>query len=276
MCSETALKIYAAKREGIIKSNALFWRELGNIEKLNGLNLPTEKYKREIAERKINLVCAFDNNFPAVPKNLKPSEKPYLFAYNGDISLLGDRAKNVAVIGSIKPDGVIVERESEIVSRLIWRGFNIVSGLAVGCDTAAHRACLARKGKTVAFLPTTLDTIYPKNNETLACEIVERGGLVVTEYITEAADRFQSIGRFIERDRLQPMFSGSIILVASHLPGQGDSGSRHAMQKAKTYGTKPYVMYNENTDDENPLFGLNRLLAKGGVTVLTSEELNNL
>ncbi len=276
MFSDAALKIYAAKRAGIIKTNAQFWREYNNPEKIAGLDARTEPYAEELRESRINLVCAFDSCFPAVPERLSPGEKPCLFAYRGDISLLGDRTKNVSVVGTVKPNGGIIESEEEIVGRLAARNYNIVSGLAVGCDTAAHKSCLSQKGKTVAFLPSTLNKIYPKCNEALAWEIVESGGLVITEYIAEATGRYQSVARFIERDRLQAMFAGSIILIASCLPGKGDSGSRHAMKKAEAYGTKRYVMYNQATDGESPVFGLNRLLAESGAVVLTPVELDRL
>lgn len=54
------------------------------------------------------------------------------------------------------------------------------------------------------------------------------------------------------------MFAGKILLIASHLPRQGDSGSRNAMEKAKEYGTERFVLYDPTTDEANPLFALNR------------------
>ena len=113
-------------------------------------------------------------------------------------------------------------------------------------------------------MPSTLSNIYPKENAKLAERIVENGGLVLTEYVTETAMRYDRIRRFIERDRLQAMFAGKILLIASHLPGQGDSGSRHAMEKAKEYDTERFVMYNPMTDDADPLFALNRNYLKNG------------
>lgn len=53
------------------------------------------------------------------------------------------------------------------------------------------------------------------------------------------------------------MFAEKILLIASHLPRQGDSGARHAMEKAKEY-TKRFVLYDPMTDEDEPLFALNR------------------
>ncbi|MCD8373331.1 MAG: DNA-protecting protein DprA [Clostridia bacterium] len=269
MYSQTALKIYAAKREGVIKSNAGFWRDFGGGKIIDSLCLPLAKYAKEVEERGISLICVSDERFPITPENLKLSEKPYFFAYKGDISLLYDKKRNIAVVGTLTPDGNIIEREKEFIKRAVDSGYNIVSGLAVGCDTVSHAQCLAQGDKTIAFLPSTIEKIYPASNIGLASEIVGGGGFVITEYVNEPTSREQNIGRFIARDRLQAMFADKIILVASHLPGQGDSGSRHAMAKAAEYGAVRYVMYNEATDSGNPLFGLNRQLLENNALILT-------
>lgn len=268
MISESATLLYAAKKEGIIKSNAHFWREYSSAEKLKNISLDPEKYAREIQNSDIHLICAFDRDFPPLPVYCKPSEKPYLFAYRGDISLLKDRAKNFAVVGSHTPTEKILRRENTTVAELTECGYHIVSGLAKGCDTAAHKQCLACGGKTIAVLPSTFTNIYPKENARLAEHIVQSGGLVLTEYVNEPATRYDRIRRFIERDRLQAMFSEKILLIASHLPGQGDSGSRHTIEKAKEYGTERFVLYDPSTDEADPLFALNRKYIDEGVSLL--------
>lgn len=213
-----------------------------------------------------------DENFPCPPLSIRESEKPSLFSYWGDISLLREIGRNVAVVGVLNPSEEIISREKKIIRRLVERGFTIVSGLARGCDTVAHTECLSSGGKTVAFLPTTLSDIYPKENKGLAEKIAERDGLVVTEYLSEARSHGESVGRFIARDRLQAMFSSRVILIASYQKGEGDSGSRHAMEKAKVYGRGRFVMYRAE-DAEDPAFGLNRQILQDGGTVLTQNVL---
>lgn len=268
MISESATLLYAAKKEGIIKSNAHFWREYSSAEKLKNISLDLGKYAREIQNSGVNLICSFDRYFPPLPVSCRPSEKPFLLAYRGDISMFNERDKNFAVVGSLTPTEKILYREDAAVAKLTERGYRIVSGLAVGCDTAAHVQCLACGGKTIAVLPSTLSNIYPKENAILAERIVQSGGLVLTEYITEPATRYDRIRRFIERDRLQAIFAGKILLIASHLPGQGDSGSRHAMEKAKEYGTERFVLYAPTTDEADPMFALNRKYINEGVSLL--------
>lgn len=276
MFSDLSLKLYCAVKQGVIKSRNEFWRNFNTEDKILSLDIDTSACIKELGDNGINLVCAFDPEFPAISSGIKTTEKPFLFAYQGDIDLLSDISCNVAVIGTLTPTEEIAERENKFVRILTEKGLNIVSGLAKGCDTIAHKTCLSCEGKTIAFLPSTLSSIYPKNNVKLAREIVERGGLIITEYVTEPYNRYESIKRFIDRDRLQAMFSSAVILTASNIKGKGDSGSRYAMHKAFKYNRKRLAMYNEKTDSDNPLFEMNKEYIKSGAEILTAASVNKL
>jgi DNA processing protein len=120
----------------------------------------------------------------------------------------------------------------------------------------------------------------PANNTALAEEIVNRGGLLVSEYFTapDSWNKYEALNRFIERDRLQTYFSNSILLIASYRytkPGEAngypndgikrDSGARHAMKIAKEIGRKRFVMFNEKTDSHNEMFDLNKDILQDSV-----------
>lgn len=270
MNSNLAIKLYAMVKNGIIKSNAVFWREFSK-EKIQEFDIDIFTTEKELQEKSLNVVCAFDDNFPKIENNLKNSEKPFLFVYKGNIELLSNTDKNVAVIGVLSPTSDIESREQKIVKELANNKLTVVSGLARGCDTIAHKTCLTCHGKTIAILPTTFDDLYPKENEILANNIIESGGLVITEYVNKPRNKYEGIKRFIERDRLQAMFSKAVILIASFRQGQGDSGSRHAMEKAKKYGKLRYVMFNQKTDFNKEIFGLNQDLLNDKVIILTEK-----
>lgn len=209
------------------------------------------------------MICPFDAEFPVLNSCCSLADRPFLLFYRGDLSLLADLNRNVAVIGSVEPDDEILLREQNIIKYLVEKGMVIVSGLAKGCDAAAHQACLAAGGKTVAILPSHLEKIYPAQNRELAEQIVQSGGLLLTEYAAAPANRFASVKRFTDRDRLQAMFSKGVILAASARKGEGDSGSRYAMEAAKKYQIGRYVMFDPKKDSGKLLFGLNQdLLGK--------------
>lgn len=275
MDSNLAIKLYAMVKSGIIKSNAVFWREFSK-EKIEKFDIDIFDIEKELQEKSLNVVCAFDDNFPMIDNNLKNGEKPFLFVYKGNIELLSNASNNVAVIGVLSPTPDIESREQKIVKELESSNLVVVSGLARGCDTIAHKTCLTCDGKTIAILPTTFDDLYPKENEKLASAIIESGGLVITEYVNKPQNKYEGIKRFVDRDRLQAMFSKAVILIASFRQGQGDSGSRHAMQKAKEYGKLRYIMFNQKTDLDKEIFGLNQDLMNDDVTILTEKTIKEI
>lgn len=276
MLSILALKLYGMVKQGIIKSNAMFWRDFFDKEKIVSYDIELKSFEDELQEKDFNLICFFDHKFPKTDLSLNPSERPFLFAYRGNLDLLSEIDNNVAVIGVLTPTDDIKTREQKIVEELIKKNLTIVSGLAKGCDTIAHKTCLKNNCKTIAILPTTFDNIYPKESKSLIDEIVKDKGLVVTEYVGEPKNKFERIKRFIDRDRLQAMFSKAVVLIASYTQGNGDSGSRHAMSKAKEYGKSRYIMYNEKTDNDKPIFELNKIQILNGAEILTNKTIKEL
>ena len=125
-------------------------------------------------------------------KKINTSDIPYLLFYKGDINLLSDIKKNVAVIGVLNPQQDIEIREREFVKQIVNNNCNIVSGLAKGCDAIAHDQCLESGGKTIAILPSTLENIFPAENRALANKIIKNKGLLVTEYFTKPKGRFDA------------------------------------------------------------------------------------
>lgn len=265
--SNIALKILAAKEYGLIKTNAQFWTQFSEQEKIEEVVFQNHEIDQKLSlleqefissDNDEGVVSIFDTEFPIINKNVKNSDKPFLLFYKGDITLLHNLNKNVAVIGLLNPTKEIEKREIEVVKQLVNNGLVIVSGLAKGCDTIAHKVCVDAGNKTIAILPTQLNKISPAVNRTLAKKIVDEGGLLLTEYYKEATSKYEATGRYIERDRLQAMFAKAIVLIASYRKGEGDSGSRHAMESARIYGIERYAMFNEEKDIGDKQFGLNK------------------
>ncbi len=228
-------------------------------------------------------VALGDHNFPQYRGNVKESERPVFLYYKGNIDLLGIENKNISVIGLLNPEGNIEERERKIVAEFVKRGATIVSGLAFGCDSISHQQALDSNGKTIAILPSPLNNILPARNKGLAFQIIEEGGLLVTEYGDDFKSHMELSSRYKERDRLQALFCDAIVLAASYaqnsaerwkLFGQKlDSGARLAMGYAKEYNIPRAVMYDAFFDENNPMFDLNRdiIREQKGITTITEE-----
>ena len=99
--------------------------------------------------------------------------------YRGDPSCFDAGA--IAIIGSRAASHVALETAERLAADLAARGVVIVSGLARGVDSAAHRGALT-KGRTVAVLGSGVDRVYPSEHASLARDIAARGGLVLSEY----------------------------------------------------------------------------------------------
>ena len=198
------------------------------------------------------LVAIGDKNFPKYRGNVKESERPIYLFYKGDLSLLDIENYCITVIGLLNPDEKIEIREQKIVAEIVKRNVFVVSGLAFGCDSIAHKQAL-KGGKTIAVLPSPLNNIMPAKNKGLAFEIVEEGGLLITEYYDEHKSAMDLSSRYKDRDRLQALYCDAIILAASYaqdsaerwkMYGQKlDSGARLAMGFAKEYNIPRAVMY---------------------------------
>ena len=273
--SDIALKIWAAQIVGTIPSRAQFHKLYNSesnflsaikddIQVIDMVNQLTKEIETNTALD--GVICIFDQDFPLINPTVKAKgDRPYLLFYKGDISLLHHLNNNVAVIGHTSPSENIQKRERKIVSQLVKEEQVIVSGLAKGCDVIAHEECMRLAGKTIAILPSPINEVLPKEHTKQAKQIVETGGLLISEYYTSPSNpRFQMTKRYIERDRLQAMFAKVVILIASYAVKKGDSGARHAMNKALKYKHQACVMYDEKQDSHVDEMELNKQFVEAG------------
>lgn len=230
----------------------------------------------ETADFADGVVALGDPSFPEVRGVVKPADRPFALFYKGNLELLQKSNLNIAVIGVLNPDDGVALTEKIVTTEILKHNATIVSGLALGCDSIAHKTALDNNGKTIAILPSALNNIIPKENSKLASEIVEKGGLLVSEYYQSPQSKNEMINRFIVRDRLQALFSDAVLLAASYAQNnQGnDCGSRHAMSKAKEYGIKRAVIYNELKHNNVQVYDLNRQILRDDHSVIRIDSAN--
>ena len=142
-----------------------------------GCRLSDARTVRSVAARNgMHALPWNDARFPS-PLLAIPDPPPVLW-YRGTLDAFDAAA--VAIVGSRAASAVAVEAAERIGMDLAARGITVVSGLARGVDSAAHRGALCR-GRTIAVLGSGVDRIYPHEHRTLANQIADRG-LVVSEY----------------------------------------------------------------------------------------------
>ena len=155
----------------------------------------------------IHVVAWSDCGFPRALLTL-PDHPPALW-YRGTLDVFD--APAVAIVGSRAASAVAIETATRLASDLASRGIVVVSGLARGVDSAAHRGAL-RTGRTVAVLGSGLKNIYPAEHEGLASEIASAGA-VISEYppATQPLPMF-----FPMRNRLISGLSRAVVVIEAN------------------------------------------------------------
>lgn len=142
------------------------------------------------------------------------SGAPLLLYVNGSIDAL--HMPSLAIVGSRNPTRGGIQNAVDFSRHLGASGYTIISGLAQGIDTAAHRGALASGGRTVAVLGHGIDRVYPAQNHELAHLIAESGALLTEYPLGTPPDKW----RFPERNRLISGLSlGTLVIEAARRSG---------------------------------------------------------
>lgn len=167
-----------------------------------------------------------DASFPTLLKEI-PAAPQTLYLCG---KLPDPRLPHIAIVGTRRatPEGKILAKR--LAKELAGRGAVIVSGLALGIDAAAHEGTLAAEGKTIAVLANGLDTIYPRSNENLARQILEKGGTIVSEYPPGTPSLPH---QFLERNRIISGLSVATIIVEAPIHSGALVTARHALDQGR-------------------------------------------
>jgi len=168
----------------------------------------------------------------------------------------------VAIVGSRKPTRYGIEVTHQLAYELAQRGIVIISGLAFGVDSIAHRAALEAGGSTIAVLGGGVDTsvIYPRAHLDLAKQIVQQGGAVISEYEpTSTPLNWQ----FLERNRLIAAMADIVIVTEAAKRSGSLSTATHALNLGIELGVVPGGIY-------SPMSAGTNALIKQGAHVITS------
>ncbi len=204
--------------------------------------------------------------------NITPDKNPFLSRlcdiYNPPKSLYfyGElpekRTPSVAIVGSRKPTAYGRDMAEKFAYALAERGIVIVSGLALGIDAIAHRACLKAKGTTLAVLGGGLNDITPRSNQPLGREILARGGAILSEYEPDAPVLPH---QFLERNRLVSGLADAVIIIEAAKRSGTLSTAAHALQQGRDVFAIPGNLTSLNS------VGCNNLI-KQGATLLSDAQ----
>jgi DNA processing protein len=246
-----------------------------SLTELEGLAMPAESARfvfegkaRAAAEDEIRRTMEAGGRIlspedEAYPERLREIyDPPAVLWIRGSVELLA--RPGIAVVGTRQPSPYGAGM-AELLSRdLANRRLAILSGMARGVDTAAHKGAIEAGGKTIAVWGTGIDVIYPKENKKLAESIVATGGTIVSEY---PLGTFPAPQNFPIRNRiLSGMSVGVLVIEAAEYSGTRIT-ARCAMEQNRDVYAVPGNVTNKNA------WGPNTLIKQGAKLTATWEDI---
>jgi DNA processing protein len=221
---------------------------------------------RQAARFAVTLVVPGDPDWPPTLDDLA-EYAPMALWLRGRRDALRALERGVSIVGARAATGYGEHVTIELAAGLVDRGYAIVSGAAYGIDGAAHRAALASRGTTIAFLAGGLDRFYPSGNEALITRITEHGAVISEVPCGVAPTKW----RFLQRNRLIAASSLATVVVEAGSRSGSLNTAGHAAALGRPLGAVPGPITSSASA------GCHRLLREyDAVCVTTAEEIADL
>lgn len=159
-----------------------------------------------------------DDNFPQPLWALGLDTPSVLYAEPDFEALTPLLERSVGIVGTRQASAYGETVAMELASAFVAEGFSVVTGGALGIDSAALRGTLSSRGKPIVVMPCGLDRVYPPENESLLSQVMPAGGVLLSEY---PPGTLPSRERFLSRDRITAALPHALIAVE----GMVDSGT---------------------------------------------------
>lgn len=213
-----------------------------------------ESVVEECLRHSVAVVSLADQMYPKALRVIK--DAPPLLFVKGKLEILGQPC--VAVVGTREASARGREIAKKISAFLTRNSVHVVSGLALGIDTAAHTGCVESGGQTIAVLAHGLDTVNPSSNADLAQKLLSCGGALVSEHPPGVPPHPPE---FVRRNRIQSGMSLFSIIVESGSSG----GAIHQANFTHQQGREVYVaLPQENLEQPFNRAGADYLMSSVG------------
>ena len=206
-------------------------------------------------------ITILDDDYPQIFKHFYAP--PIVLFYHGNISLLNEHDKNLAVIGT-RSYSKYGEKMTKKIVQEMDKDVNIVSGLAYGIDAIAHAQALLDGGNTIAILGSGINYCYPSENKELY-EKIKKHGLIISEYPDMTPP---SPEKFPFRNRIIAFCSKTILITEAHSHSGTSITAGIGIDIGKDVCCVPYPA------DANSF--CNRLIACGAYLVENGEDLRSI
>lgn len=252
-------KVYNAKEEEIKELSFL-----SDLDKTSFLThretFPLEKEWNRFIQSGIKSVTISEESYPKSLVYL--SDAPFSLFYLGDLPRKNERL--IAMVGARRASEYGRVMSAEIATHLVKNGFAIVSGMALGIDSASQTAALEAGGRTYAVLGCSVDICYPQSKLTLYNEILDGHGGIISEYPPGTLPQSKN---FPPRNRIISGLAEKVLVMEA----KKRSGSLITADFALEQGRDIYALPGRITDPMSE--GTNALIYQGAGIIRSKEEL---
>ena len=218
---------------------------------------PHEEWQK-IRKQKIDFIVSSENKYPDLLKEI--SYSPSSFYIKGEIP---EETPRIAIVGTRKISAYGKSVTEKLVQELVRYNFIIVSGLAYGVDTIAHKTALENQGKTIAVLGSGLNNVYPYSNKKLSQEIAKHGALI-SEYPLDAP----ALRRYFPwRNRIISGLSLATVVIEAPEKSGALITAKFALEQNREVFAIPGSIFNKNS------IGTNNLIQQGAKSVSKIEDI---
>lgn len=216
---------------------------------------------QQIHDKDINITWIDDNDYPVLLRSIP--DPPYIIYYKGHPGTANSIC--IAVVGCRAATIYGRNTARDFARELAYIGVVVVSGMARGIDTEAHRGALEGGGKTIAVLGSGLDIIYPRENQQLFQDICN-SGMVISEF---SPGTIPEPGNFPMRNRIISGLSRGVLVVEAKARSGSLITADFALEQGRDVFAVPGPITSKNSQ------GTNDLIKQGAVMVTCSEDIIN-
>jgi len=218
-----------------------------------------------LEKRNITALTLEDDDYPFLLRQIY--DPPAVIYIKGNPEVCSSD-KTLAIVGSRKASHYIIEILGKLINDLHSSDVTVVSGMALGVDSCAHRAALKNNLKTIAVLGSGFDYIYPAGNKDLFNQIIDNNGAVISEYFPEEEPE---IWKFPKRNRIITGLSKGTLIGEASLKSGALISAKLCLDQNRELMCIPGLITNRNTE------GVYKLIKEGAAVVTNAEDiLNNM
>ncbi|MGC8778652.1 MAG: DNA-processing protein DprA [Candidatus Caldatribacteriaceae bacterium] len=257
------LEVFGSAREAFYASEKALEEAVGEVTAHLLLearrNLEPQRLQEEVEREHLKILTVDDGAYPSLLKTIY--RPPFLLYLKGDFDF-SRFERYLAIVGTRNPTPY-GRKVARVLTQELSEDFVIVSGLALGIDGEVHRATVEKGGITIGVLGNGLRQVYPATHRRLACEIVEKGGALLSEYPPSWEPRPEN---FPPRNRIISGLSQGVVVVEAPRRSGAMITASFALEEGREVMAVPGPLFSPQSE------GTNALIAQGAKLVQSAQD----